>query len=122
MKIKAGWKKVLAVFTATVFILPAVSLAIEAGVGVRDYTPDPTELRVPLGGYGARGKKPATGVHDPVFVKALALRDGENLAVVNRTRLGHELPDRGDQPRELILRVAREADAHPVDQGDLLHV
>ncbi len=36
---------------------------------------------VPLAGYGARKGKAATGVHDSVFVKAVAVKSGENLIV-----------------------------------------
>jgi neutral ceramidase len=36
----------------------------------------------PLAGYGARNGGPSTGVHDPLFVKALAVSDGEDTAVI----------------------------------------
>ena len=36
----------------------------------------------PLGGYGARNGAPSTGVHDPLFVKALAVSDGDDTAVI----------------------------------------
>ena len=36
----------------------------------------------PLAGYGARKGKPSTGIRDEVFVKALALSDGVDTAVV----------------------------------------
>ena len=31
---------------------------------------------VPLAGYGDRNGKPSTGVHDSIFVKAVALKTG----------------------------------------------
>jgi len=36
----------------------------------------------PLAGYGARNGGPSTGVHDPLFVKALAVSDGADTAVI----------------------------------------
>ncbi len=81
MKAIKRWLSVWMVLLV-VFSLPVVSGAIEAGVAVRDYTPPVDEMRVPLGGYGARFGKRATGIHDPVFVKALALRDDEHLVVI----------------------------------------
>lgn len=36
---------------------------------------------VPLAGFGARKGKPATGVHDSLFVKSVALKAGQKLAV-----------------------------------------
>jgi hypothetical protein len=37
---------------------------------------------LPLAGYGGRRGKPATGVHDDLYVKAVALRVGERLGVM----------------------------------------
>ncbi len=36
----------------------------------------------PLAGFGDRKGKPSTGVHDEIFVKALAVSDGKNTAVI----------------------------------------
>ncbi len=66
---------------------------LRAGWARRDITPKPG---TPMGGYGARFKitpsnlllnkyeddQNATGVHDPLFVKALALSDGKDTAVI----------------------------------------
>lgn len=38
-------------------------------------------VRVPLAGFGARKGKPATGVHDSLFVKSVALKVGSKLMV-----------------------------------------
>jgi neutral ceramidase len=38
-------------------------------------------IRVPLAGYGARKGEPATGIHDSIFVKAVALKSNETLVV-----------------------------------------
>ncbi|HVU89558.1 MAG TPA: neutral/alkaline non-lysosomal ceramidase N-terminal domain-containing protein [Pirellulales bacterium] len=48
---------------------------LKAGVARVDLTP-PLELNVPLGGYGERMNRPAQGVHDRIFAKALIVSDG----------------------------------------------
>lgn len=50
-----------------------------AGWGSRSITPPPG---TPLAGFGARKGKPSTGVHDELFVKALAVSDGMDTAVI----------------------------------------
>ena len=47
-----------------------------AGAAKVDITPDVVDQAVPLGGYAARRGAPATGVHDPVFARAITLSDG----------------------------------------------
>ena len=56
----------------------AVGCAAEmkAGVARVDLTP-PLELNAPLGGYGERMNRPAEGVHDRIFAKALVVSDGQ---------------------------------------------
>jgi hypothetical protein len=49
---------------------------LKAGVARVDLTP-PLELNAPLGGYGERMNRPAEGVHDRIFAKALVLTDGK---------------------------------------------
>ena len=51
----------------------------EAGWSSRSITP-PTGT--PLAGFGDRKGKPSTGVHDKIFVKALAVSDGTDTAVI----------------------------------------
>lgn len=51
----------------------------EAGWGSRSITPP---IGTPLAGFGARKGKPSTGVHDGLFVKALAVSDGMDAAVI----------------------------------------
>ena len=69
----------------SVFLLLALSLTVasrsdpqaaelSAGVSAIDITP-PLEFGCPLGGYGERMSRPAEGVHDRVFAKALVLSD-----------------------------------------------
>jgi neutral ceramidase len=51
----------------------------EAGWGSRSITPP---IGTPLAGFGDRKGKPSTGVHDEIFVKALAASDGTDTAVI----------------------------------------
>ena len=61
---------------------------LKAGVARVDLTP-PLEMKATLGGYGARMSKPAVGVHDRVFAKALVLSDGpDRFALVTADVLG----------------------------------
>lgn len=63
--------------------LPTVVFAasIKAGVARIDLTP-PLSLNAPLGGYGDRMNKPAQGIHDRIFAKALSLTDGTRTFVI----------------------------------------
>lgn len=54
---------------------------LKAGVARVDLTP-PMSLKATLGGYGARMGRPAEGVHDRVFAKALVLAEGTRKFVV----------------------------------------
>ena len=49
---------------------------IEANVARVDLTP-PLNMKFALGGYGARMNKPAEGIHDRIWVKALVLSGGD---------------------------------------------
>lgn len=49
---------------------------LQGGVAKVDLTP-PLEMKAALGGYGERMSKPAVGVHDRVWVKALVLTQGD---------------------------------------------
>lgn len=53
----------------------ATAAPLAAGVARVDITP-PLAMKAALGGYGARMSRPATGVHDRVWAKALVLADG----------------------------------------------
>ncbi len=53
----------------------AVAEPLTAGVARVDITP-PLELKASLGGYGDRMSRPATGVHDRVWAKALVVQQG----------------------------------------------
>jgi hypothetical protein len=56
-------------------VAQVVAAELQAGVARVDLTP-PLELKSPLGGYGERMNRPAEGVHDRIFAKALVLSDG----------------------------------------------
>jgi hypothetical protein len=65
---------------------------LKAGVARLDLTP-PLDLKSSLGGYGERMNKPAEGVHDRIFAKALVLSDGTKMfAVVTADILGFPPP------------------------------
>ena len=49
---------------------------LRAGAAKSDITPDVKASVIPLGGYAARKGAPATGVHDPVYARALVLSNG----------------------------------------------
>lgn len=67
---------------------PVGSAELSAGTARVDLTP-PAEMKATLGGYGARMSRPAEGVHDPVFAKALVITDGRRqFAVVTADILG----------------------------------
>ena len=63
-----------------------------AGIGIARLTPalnaseeDPAAgnfRHIPLAGYGNRNGKPATGVHDDIWVKALAVRVGTQTGII----------------------------------------
>lgn len=72
---------------------PAVDAGeLKAGRARIDITP-PLSLKPALGGYGDRMNKPATGVHDRIFAKALILSDGsKKFALVTVDALGFAPP------------------------------
>ncbi len=55
---------------------------LQAGAAKVDITPDIRQIRVQLGGYGARLNMPPTGVHDPIYARVLALRYGDQQAAI----------------------------------------
>jgi len=74
------------VFIVTILLIgfltiQAGSAPLSAGVAKVNMTP-PLELKYALGGYGDRMSKPAEGIHDNIWVKALALSNGEKKFVI----------------------------------------
>ena len=75
-------RKIILVFTANfTFLFALHASAIEANVAVIKLTP-PLEMGYTLGGYGARMSKPAEGIHDNIWAKALVLNDGGKKYVI----------------------------------------
>lgn len=70
----------------------ALAAELRAGVARVDLTP-PLELHAPLGGYGERMNRPAEGVHDRIFAKALVLvGGGKKFVLVTADLLGFPPP------------------------------
>jgi hypothetical protein len=70
----------------------ALASDLKAGVARVDLTP-PLALNSPLGGYGERMNRPAEGVHDRIFAKALVLADGDRkFALVTADIVGFPPP------------------------------
>ena len=59
--------------------VPAADAQLEVGVARAEFE---LPRHVPLAGYSRRGGKPSQGIHDPVGVRALVLRDGSMVAAV----------------------------------------
>lgn len=70
-------RRSLLAFVALLSLTTSLSAAeLSAGAARIDITP-PLEYGSPLGGYGERMSRPAEGVHDRVFAKALVVSDGQ---------------------------------------------
>lgn len=70
----------------------ATAAELQAGIARVDLTP-PLSMKAPLGGYGMRMNRPAEGVHDRIFAKALVLSDGtRKFALVTADLLGFAPP------------------------------
>ncbi len=78
-------------FTAIIFIFSSSSAfctGLIANVASIDLTP-PLEMNFSLGGYGDRMSKPAEGIHDRIWAKALVLKnDDKKYAIVTMDMLG----------------------------------
>lgn len=82
----------------------AIATDLRAGVARVDLTP-PLSMKAPLGGYGARMNRPAAGVHDRIFAKALVVTDGNRkFALVTADLLGFAPPFKPS----LIDRLAKQ--------------
>ena len=77
--------RTLFVLLAICTLVPCAHSELRAGVAKSDITP-------PVGGsmygYGARGKNVSKGVHDPLFAKAIVLRNGVDHLVIVTLDLG----------------------------------
>src|SRR6266536_2967246 len=66
--------------------------AVDVGFGKADLTPDVKAAPVWIAGYGHNRK--ATGVHDPLWARAVVLRDGETkIALVSVDLVGLQYPN-----------------------------
>jgi hypothetical protein len=75
-----------------VLAVPTAAAELSAGVARVDLTP-PLEMGASLGGYGERMSRPATGVHDRIWAKAVVLTDGmRKYVVVTTDMLGFPPP------------------------------
>lgn len=66
---------------------------------------------LPLAGYGNRRGKPATGVHDDLYVKAVAVRVGNRLGIMlgaDALIIPHEVTEAAMQRLEAELKLSRE--------------
>lgn len=105
------WSLLLLV-SAMVLASQAVAGEFKAGVARIDITPG-LDLKSPLGGYGERMNKPAEGVHDRIYAKALVLTDGQHkFALLTADLLGFPPPVKpallnrlgeGWKPEQLML-------------------
>lgn len=76
----AAFPRILSALSGAFFLtasaLATDSPSLQGSAAKVDLTP-PLELKAALGGYGARMSKPAVGVHDKVWTKALVLAQGD---------------------------------------------
>lgn len=79
--LQAGFNLFVLLFIIS-FSFAASASAFMAGAASADITPDLSVMKVPSSGYGARGKKPMEGVHDPIRCKALVVSDGAEKAAI----------------------------------------
>ena len=74
---------------------------LRVGVATADVTPPPG---VRMYGYGARGQNVSTGVHDPLYAKAIVIGDGQRTAAWVTMDLGY-----ADKPLTRDVRAAVSA-------------
>ena len=129
-------RRLVALAAGLVLLAPAVAAAqLLAGAARVDVTPPPG---VRMYGYGARGRNVSTGVHDPLYAKAIVLDDGARTvawvaldlgyadkpltrdvraAVSEATRLRRRLPDRLAHPLRPRLRGRLPDRREPLGRG-----
>ena len=96
---------IVATFLAAVgSSVDVLAAELSAGVARIDLTP-PLEMKAPLGGYGERMNRPAEGIHDRIFAKAVVLSDGnKRFALVTADLLGFAPPVK----QAIVERLAAE--------------
>jgi hypothetical protein len=102
--------------------LPAAAGELRAGVGKAEITPP---KGTPLGGYEARKGAGSTGVHDPIYAKALVLDDGATRLVIVTSDLVGTNPKMADRaaraagvPREQVMVTASHTHSGPGAYGE----
>ncbi|HLK61092.1 MAG TPA: neutral/alkaline non-lysosomal ceramidase N-terminal domain-containing protein, partial [Chthonomonadaceae bacterium] len=112
----AVWRSLAAALLMLLASAGPAAAELRAGAAKVDITPDVQARKVPLGGYAARRAAPATGVHDPVFARALVLSEGA-------VKAGIVSVDLCFVPSSLTAEVVRRVQATGVtglDAGHLL--
>lgn len=90
------------------------------GVARAEITPPVDKRDIPLNGYGARKKRPAAGVHDKIFVKALVLSSANGSPTKERTRVAIVTTDLCMLTRDIRLEVLRKLKGSGIDGTNLL--
>lgn len=90
----------------------AAEAQIQAGAARVSITPDVKASSIPLGGYAARRGAPATGVHDPVYARALVLSSGATkVALVSLDLCFLPANVKAEVAKRLVLNGAKGLDA-----------
>lgn len=81
MNVRDGWRWASVAWLSGALFIPAVPSVLAASPGTLRVGTAKLELTppvsVPLAGYSRRGGKLSTGVHDPLFVRAVVLQDAD---------------------------------------------
>lgn len=91
----------------------AEAWSLSASVAECDITPDVTQFKVPMAGYGARMGKPSTGVHDPIRAKILVLKTDDTKVAIITTDLRSITP-------ELKSKTLEKATGLGYDAGNVM--
>jgi len=87
------------------FALPCWA-ELQAGAGSCEIVPPVDKWKVTLGGYGQRNRKPATGVHDPIYAKAMVFEaQGKKVAIAVI-----DLVEVSDEIRSAVLERLKGSD------------
>lgn len=87
-------------------VIPLQAGQLQAGTAKTNITPP---LGGSLYGYGARGDQVSTGVHDPLFAKAVVLADGKRKLAIVTLDLG-SIPRDSTSKIENLVREAADID------------
>jgi len=79
---------------------------LKAGTASLDITPDPSKMKITLGGYGARMGKKAKGVLDPIYAKAIVFEADDK----KFTLVGIDLVEVSNELRQAVLKKLEGTD------------